>query len=364
MPPNLTVMQSKEKENYLQGRGAQLNTKNPYRKQEIVAEHIEGLDEELITDEKTQLFFEYPKNIVNKVDSPDLHLMNSLNPYQGCEHGCVYCYARNVHNYWGYSAGLDFERKIIVKPDAAKLLRKYFNNKNYKPEVISLSGNTDCYQPTERKMKITRSLLEVFLEYKNPVGMITKNSLILRDLDILSELAKLNLVHVMVSLTSLKEEIRLMMEPRTATAKNRLKVIYELSNAGIPIGVMTAPIIPGLTSEEIPNLIEAAAANGALVAGYTIVRLNGAVKDIFKDWLYKSLPDAADKIWNQIKECHGGQVNDTRWGTRMSGEGKIAESIKQLHQLSVKKFMSGRKMPGYNFELFKRPGERKQLALF
>jgi DNA repair photolyase len=342
-------------ENYLKGRGAQIHSHNRFMKQEVVAEHIEGLDEPLITDEKTQVFIEHPKKIVNKITSPDLHNMNSANPYQGCEHGCIYCYARNTHNYYGFSAGLDFERNIIVKPAAAGLLRKYFDNPKYVPESLMFSGNTDCYQPMERKYKITRSLLEVCLEYKNPVGIITKNSLVLRDIDLLKELASINLVHVMVSITSMRDELRSLMEPRTATYKNRLHVIEELTKNNIPAGVMIAPVIPGLTSEEIPRIMEAIAARGALTAGYTIVRLNGEIKNIFHDWLYKNLPDAADKVWNQIKECHGGQVNDSRFGTRMSGEGKIAESIKQLFKMAKKKHLGGREMPKYDFTKFNRP---------
>ena len=349
---------------YLKGRGAQLNTENRFLKHSLVTEHIEGLDEPLLSNEQTQVFIENPKKIVNNIKSTDLHLMNSINAYQGCEHGCIYCYARNSHNYYGFSAGLDFEQKIIVKPDAPKLLRKHFDNPNYKPEVITLSGNTDCYQPLERKYKITRALLEVMLEYKNPVGIITKNSLILRDIDLLSELAKNNLVHVMLSITSLREDLRLMMEPRTATAKKRLQVIEELSKNNIPVGVMTAPIIPGLTSDEIPAILKSVADNGALTAGYTIVRLNGEIKNIFNDWLYKNLPDAADKIWNQIKACHNGQVNDSRFGKRMSGDGKIAESIKQLFTISKKKYLAGRHMPPYDFSLFRRPIKNGQLEMF
>ena len=349
----------------LKSRGAQINTPNPFLKHQLVAEHIEGLDEPLISDEKTEVFIEHPKTVVNKMTSPDIGMFNTINPYQGCEHGCAYCYARNAHTYYGFSAGLDFERKIIVKPNAAEILRRHFENKNYKPEPITLSGNTDCYQPMERKYKITRSLLEVFLEYKNPVGIITKNSLILRDLDLLTELAKLNLVNVMISITSLKEELRLMLEPRTAAYKNRLRAIEELSKNNIPAGVMNAPIIPGLNSDEIPEIIKRAATAGAVAAGYTIVRLNGEIKNIFNDWLHKNVPDAADKIWNHIKECHGGQVNDSRFGIRMRGEGKIAESIRQLFHIAKKKYMEGRKMPEQDCTLFKRPVRKgKQLEMF
>lgn len=359
-------MESDELNNqeYLKGRGAQIQTHNRFLRQEVVAAHIEGLDEPLITDERTKVYIETPRKIVNKITSPDLHNMNSANPYQGCEHGCIYCYARNSHNYYGFSAGLDFERNIIVKPSAPELLRKYFENPRYEPESVMFSGNTDCYQPLERKYKITRALLEVCLEYKNPVGIITKNSLILRDLDILKALASENLVHVMVSITSLRDELRLLLEPRTATYKNRLNIIETLRNNNIPAGVMIAPVIPGLTSEEIPKIMEEIGKRGALTAGYTIVRLNGEIKTIFQDWLFKNLPDAADKIWKQICECHGGQVNDSRFGTRMSGEGKIAESIKQLFQLSKKKFLGGRELPDYDFTKFKRPmksGDQFQL---
>ena len=351
--------------NYTKGRGSQIHPHNKFRQLEYVQEHVEAIDEELHSDPKTEIFYEYPKKIINKVESPDLGLMFSMNPYQGCEHGCIYCYARNSHNYYGFSAGLDFEQKIIIKPTASTLLRKYFDNPRYETESIMLSGNTDCYQPSERKYKITRSLLEVALEYRNPVGIITKNSLVLRDIDILKELASMNLIHVMVSITSLRDELRSLLEPRTATYKNRLHVIEELSKNNVPAGAMVAPIIPGLTSEEIPDIIKAVADRGGLTAGYTIVRLNGEIKNIFYDWLYKNLPDAADKIWNQIKDCHGGQVNDSNWGRRMGGDGKIAESIKQLFSISKKKYMSGRRMPEYDYSLFKRPIKTgDQLTLF
>lgn len=348
---------------YIKGRGAQLNTKNRFEKTERVLEHFEGIDELPDMGHKTQVLLEYPKSMLNRNESPDLSFVYSLNPYQGCEHGCVYCYARNVHQYWGYSAGLDFEQKIIAKPNAAAVLRKHFMNKNYFPEATTMSGNTDCYQPTERKLKLTRGLLEVFQEFRHPVGIITKNSLILRDIDILKEMAANNLAHVMISITSLDESLRLQMEPRTATAANRLLVVKTLNDAGIPTGVMTAPIIPGLNSDEIPDLVKAAADNGARAVGYTIVRLNGAVKEIFRDWLYKSFPDRADKVWNHIQECHGGQANDSRFGLRMKGDGKIAESIKQLFNLSVRRFMQDRKMPEYDYSLFKRPSVNGQFSL-
>lgn len=353
---------SDQQEDFLKGRGAQLNTANRFLKNQYVTEHPEGLDEPLISNEATQIFYESPKKIVNKIDSPDLSMMHSVNPYQGCEHGCIYCYARNSHQYWGFSAGLDFERKIIVKQNAAELLEKNFLNPRWKPEVISISGNTDCYQPLERKLRITRSLLEVSLKYKNPIGIITKNALVLRDIDILQEMSRENLVHVMVSITSLEEELRLKLEPRTATAKNRLKVIHELNKAGVPAGVMVAPVIPGLNSSEIPEILRAAGENGADAAGYNIVRLNGSIGEIFTDWIYKAFPEKADKVLNQIKECHGGTLNESRWGVRMSGEGKIAESIHQLFKMARNKYIRPSSFE-YNFNAFCRP-PRGQLDLF
>ena len=352
-----------QNEDYIKGRGAQINTGSKFNKNQYVAEHIEGLDEPLISNSKTQIFEENAKKLVNKVDSPDLRALYSMNPYQGCEHGCIYCYARNTHEYYGFGAGLDFERKIIAKKNAAQLLEKQFRNKNWKALPIMLAGNTDCYQPLEKQMRITRSLLEVCLKFKHPVGIITKNSLILRDLDLLMELAKHKLVHVMVSITSLREETRRSMEPRTATAANRLRVIETLNANGVAAGVMVAPIVPGINSDEIPAIIKAAAEVGADQFGYTIVRLNGAIGDIFHDWLYKNYPDRADKVWNQICECHGGQVNDSRYGLRMKGEGKIAESIAQLFKTAVKKYKKEKDFE-YNLNLFEVPNDNKQLSLF
>lgn len=351
-------------ERYFKGRGAQLNVSNKFLKNRYDQEEQEGLDEPLLSDEKTQILFEHPKKIVNPVKSPDIPGMYSMNPYQGCEHGCIYCYARNTHEYWGYSAGLDFERKIIAKPNAPQLLEKQLMNKNWIVSPIMFSGNTDCYQPVERKLKITRQMLEVLLKFRHPASMITKNSLILRDIDILQEMAKLKLVHVMVSITSLREDLRLKMEPRTATAKNRLKVIEQLNKVGVPAGVMTAPIIPGLNSDEIPELIKAAADHGATAAGYTIVRLNGAIGEIFTDWIRKNFPDRADKVLNQIAEVHGGTLNDSRYGKRMGGEGNIAQAIHQLFTMAKRKYLSGRDRFEYDLTVFRRPGETKQMELF
>jgi len=342
---------------YIKGRGAQINTLNPFNFYHFATEHPEGIDEEFLKDTpKTEIFYDHSKRVVNKVDSPDLKLDFSINPYQGCEHGCVYCYARNSHNYWGFSAGIDFETKIIIKADAPRLLEKKFLARNWRPASIMLSGNTDCYQPLERKLKITRGLLKVFAKYRNPVGILTKNSLVLRDLDLLRELAKNNLATVFLSITTLNEKLRAKMEPRTASSIKRLKTLQELSEAGIPTGVMTAPIIPGLNDHEIPQLVKAAADHGAQTVSYTVVRLNGAIAEIFKDWLCKNFPDRASKVLRLIGSMHGGKVNDTMWGRRIKGDGKIAQTINQLFTISKNKYFKGRSVPEYDLTKFRRNG--------
>ncbi|MEO3405831.1 PA0069 family radical SAM protein [Mucilaginibacter sp. CAU 1740] len=356
-------MAHEENPDFFKGRGAQVNTHNKFLKNSYVLDHIEGLDEPLLENSNTQLFEETPKKIVSESNSPDLSHMYSINPYQGCEHGCIYCYARNSHEYYGFSAGLDFERKIIIKPNAPELLEQYFNKKNYKPVCIMLSGNTDCYQPVERKLGITQRLLEMFWKYKNPVSIITKNNVILRDIDILSDMAKLNLVHVNVSITSLNEQLRQKLEPRTVTATGRLSVIQKLSERGIPVRVMAAPIIPGLNSNEVPNIIRAAADRGALAAGFTMVRLNGSIAEIFSDWIYKAFPDRAEKVLNMIRSTHDGKLNDSEYGRRMSGDGKIAESVHQMFKMACKRFMADREMPEYDYSLFV-PRKGKQTSLF
>lgn len=342
---------------YRKGRGAQIQTANPYLKQEYITEHPEGLDEELLQEKiETQVFYENPKTIVNKVTSPDVGMAYSLNPYQGCEHGCIYCYARTTHEYWGYNAGLDFESKIIVKRNAPELLEQHLLKRSWKPQPIILSGNTDCYQPLERKFGITRKLLEVFAKYRHPVGIITKNVTFLRDLDILTDLAKDHLVHVNLSITTLDEKIRSILEPRTASAAKKLQAIEKLTSAGVPVRIMNAPIIPGLTHHEIPAVIKAAAEHGALDAGYTMVRLNGFIGQVFEDWLKKNFPDRFDKVWNQICEVHDGHVNDSEFGRRMRGTGNIADMISQLFRSSKQRYMGGKIMPPLSVSKFRRGG--------
>jgi DNA repair photolyase len=343
----------------LQGRGAQFNPDNKFHHQHLASLHEEGIDVQMESHLQTEFTEEFPKKILNKVNSPDVGMMWSVNPYQGCEHGCVYCYARNSHQYWGLSAGLDFESKIMVKPLAPKLLESAFRDPKWIPQPVSFSGNTDCYQPVERKLKITREMLKICLQYKNPVGIITKNQLILRDLDILQELAKEDLVQVMISMNGIYEKTREKLEPRTATYKKRLEVMEKLSAHGIPVQVLVAPVIPGLNDHELPEVIRRSAKHGAVDAGYIVLRLNGAVSDIFQDWMYKAFPDRAEKVLSQVKDLHGGTLNDSRFGMRMKGEGNWAETIQRLFQLTRDKYFGTREKFTYNTRSFIRTGQMK-----
>jgi DNA repair photolyase len=340
----------------LKGRGAQINPSNRFLNQSLTTLHIEGLDEPVHINNQTTFYTETPKNIISRNSSPDIPFEFSINPYQGCEHGCAYCYARNSHEYWGFSPGIDFESKIIVKPDAPKMLSKLFLSGKWKPALITLSGNTDCYQPVEKKLKITRGLLKVFTDFRNPVSIITKNSLVLRDIDLLSELASERLVRIFLSVTTLQEDLRQKMEPRTAAVHKKLEVIEKLNEAGIPVGIMIGPVIPGLNDEEIPAIIRSAADRGASNAGLNILRLNGAIGDIFSDWLERNFPDRNHKIWNQVAAVHGGKVNDSEWGRRLSGEGKIADTIKFIFSTAKKKYMSSRAWPELDFTKFRNRG--------
>ena len=350
-------------ENFVKGRGAQFNPKNKFLKGSYVQEQVEGIDDWEQEERKTEYIFDDSRTLVNKVTSPDVGMMYSANPYQGCEHGCIYCYARNSHEYWGYSAGVDFESRIVVKKNAPALLRKLFESKSWEPNVISLSGNTDCYQPIERKMRITRQLLEICLEFRNPVGVLSKNALVLRDLDVLQELNKYHLVSVFSSITSLDENLRRVLEPRTASYKSRLKVVSTLAKNNIPTGIMNAPLIPGLNDMHMHDVLKAASEAGAKWAGYTVVRLNGAIGGIFKDWLYKTFPDRAEKVWNQICACHEGHVNDSRWGNRIVGDGKFAELIKHQFQLYCRKYGLNVEKRNLSTEYFRRI-RNGQLPLF
>ncbi|NER17977.1 PA0069 family radical SAM protein [Spongiivirga citrea] len=351
----------------VKGRGAQQNVhnrflENVYETRDDFLEYCR-INQEEVDNNNSRYLPVFPKTIVNKVTSPDVGMMYSMNPYQGCEHGCIYCYARNTHEYWGYSAGLDFERRILVKKNAPELLEKKIRRKKWKAYPIVMSGNTDCYQPAEQQFKITRACLKVFLKYKHPVGMITKNALILRDLDVLCELQKDNLIGVNVSITSLSEETRRILEPRTTTIKKRLQTVKTLSENGIPVNVMIAPIIPSINSHEILNLAKAAKDHGARSIAFTVVHLNGAIGQIFSDWIQKTMPDRADKVLNQIKECHGGTLNDSRFGKRKAGEGRIAEQLHSMMELARMKYFKDGKMPALNTDLH-REHKDGQMRLF
>jgi len=284
----------------LKGRGAQVNPDNPYHKQHFADVHPEGIDAFEKEKIRTTVIYDYPKKLINKVTSPDIGMAYSANPYQGCEHGCA---------------------------------------------------------------RLTRQLLEIMAECLHPVSIITKNALILRDLDLLKELAQHQLIHVAISLTTLNENLRSVMEPRTATSKQRLKVIETLAKNNIPVIVMTAPIIPAINDFELPQLLKAASEAGALNAGYTMVRLNGALPIIFEDWIRRHFPDRADKVLNKIKAVHGGKLNDPKFGRRMVGEGPIAEQVRQLFEISKKKYFKDKTTPAYNLNSFKRPGKNGQLSL-
>lgn len=350
----------------LHGRGAQINPPSPYEK---LVRSAEPLDWALVAGDwedgklKTEYLETHPKTILNRVESPDIPLEWSMNPYQGCEHGCIYCYARNTHPYWGYSAGLDFERKILVKRNAAELLENELKKKNWKAAPVMFAGNTDVYQPAERKFGITRACLEVFWKYRHPVGIITKNSLVLRDLDLIQKLAAERLCSVAISITTLNDELRQFLEPRTSTVKQRLRTVETLSKAGIPVFVMMAPIIPGLNDHEIFALVKTVADCGALGVGHTMVRLNGDIGVIFEDWIRKAMPDRADRVLNRIRDTHGGSLEEKRFGKRMRGEGNIAQIIHDQFRVAKEKYLKDRKMPAYNLELHER-FKSPQLRLF
>ncbi len=356
-------MEENEQEvnSYLKGRGAQINTPNKFLKTVRVKEDVESIDDWSDPNTPTQYLIENAKGLVNKVDSPDVGMFYSMNPYQGCEHGCIYCYARNSFEYFGYSAGLDFERKIIVKKNAPELLRKFLMNPKWECVPIGLSGNTDCYQPAEQKFRITRQLLEICLEFNQPVGMITKNAGMLRDMDIIKRMAEKNLVSILVSVTSLNEDLRRIMEPRTTTGKQRLKLIKELSEQGVRMGVMLGPMIPGLNDHEMHDIIKLASEAGATFSAYTFIRLNGSIKILFHDWLYKNFPNRADKVWHFIEDSHDGKVNDSRFGVRMRGEGNIAEMVAMQYRKYTIKYGLNHERMDLDSSRFMRPGTQGKL---
>lgn len=324
-----------DSQNPLRGRGASDNPVNRFEGNYIDYD----LDEE--TGEKpapkTQLIRDATQSVITYNKSEDIGFNASINPYRGCEHGCIYCYARPYHEYLGYSSGLDFESKIVVKYDAPELLKKELSSPKWKPQVIAMSGVTDIYQPVEKELKLTRGCLEVLAEFRNPVGLITKNHLITRDIDLLCELNDYNCVSVTISVTTLDKDLTGVMEPRTSRPKRRLEAIRKLADAGIPVGVNVAPIIPGLTDHECADILEMAAAAGASHAGYTIIRLPYKVKDMFVEWLEQHYPDRKKKVLRKIMDIRDGKLNNYEWGTRMRGEGNFAKQISDLFKVQTRK---------------------------
>jgi DNA repair photolyase len=348
----------------MRGRGASWSPANRFEKL-----HIDLRDADLAQvdpDEQqprreTQYFRDGTKSIITRNNSPDVGFETSLNPYRGCEHGCIYCYARPTHEYLGFSAGLDFESKIMVKTNASELLRAELESPHWKPQTLVMSGVTDPYQPIERKLRVTRGCLEVLAKFRNPVAIITKNRLVMRDVDLLRELAGYDAVAVNISVTSLDANLQRVLEPRTTSPAGRLDTIRQLRAAKIPIGVMVAPIIPGLTDHEVPKILEACAEAGAQFAGYTIIRLPWAVAPLFEHWLEEHFPDRKQKVLGRIRHMRGDRLNNSQWHTRMTGEGIFAEQISSFFQVSCRRF-GIRERPKLSTAAFLRP--REHLALF
>jgi DNA repair photolyase len=349
----------------IQGRGASHNPANRFVPIDIIPD--EDHDPREDPSPTTQFLKDFTKSIIATNDSPDVGFTHSLNPYRGCEHGCVYCYARPTHEYFGLSAGLDFETKIFVKESAPELLRKELSKKSWKQgggKTISIGGVTDPYQPIERKLKLTRRCLQVLLDFRNPTAIVTKNHLVTRDIDILQELAKFNASAVFVSVTTLDPELSSKMEPRTASPRRRLDAIRELSSAGIPTGVMVAPCIPGLTDHEIPGILQAARDAGASAAGFVPVRLPGAVAPLFEQWLTQHFPDRKNKILNRIRDMRAGNLNDPNFTTRMQGSGQHADQLHDLFHLAKRRFGYPDHGPDLCADHFRIPPDLDQPMLF
>jgi len=305
---------------------------------------------------RTQFLRDHSASIIAYNDSPDLGFSAGVNPYRGCEHGCIYCYARQTHEYLGFSSGLDFESKIMVKENAPQLLRAELSSPKWRPQTIVMSGVTDCYQPVERKLKLTRGCLQVLAEFRNPVAIITKNFLVTRDADLLADLARRQAATVWISLTTLDPDLRRIMEPRTSPAAARLAAIRQLSAAGIPVSVNVAPVIPALNDHEIPALLQAAAEAGATGAGYELLRLPYANAALFVQWLEARFPDRKEKVLNQLRSLRGGQLNDSQWGVRMTGQGLFAEQIQRLFDAARRKAGITNDQPPLSVAAFRRPG--------
>lgn len=342
-------------------RGAASNPTNRF--EPIHLERDEGWNPEEDPLPRTQFLKDHSSSIITYNDSPDVGFEASINPYRGCEHGCAYCYARPFHEYLGFSSGLDFETKIMVKANAPELLRRELASPKWKPKVIAMSGVTDCYQPVERKLKLTRRCLEVLAEFRNPVAIVTKNNLVTRDIDLLSELARHQAVAVFISITTLDTELRKVMEPRTSPPAARLGAVRALCDAGVPVGVLVAPIIPGLTDHETPMLIAAAVEAGVQFAGHITLRLPHAVAPLFEQWLTQLFPEKKDKVLNRLRAMRGGKLYESQFGRRMTGEGIFAEQIEKMFAVACRKAGIADHSPTLSAVAFRLPAGH-QLPLF
>lgn len=327
----------------MKGRGTSQNPPNRFAPTRIELnpiddEYPEGKELSLASNKLTQYFDDVSRSIITENNSPDIPFRYSVNPYRGCEHGCSYCYARPTHEYLGFSSGIDFEQKIIIKRDAARLLRNAFNAKNWQGDVVNFSGVTDVYQPIEATVKIMRQCLETLVEFRNPAVIITKNYRVTRDIDLLKKLSQYQAILVFISITTLNNELSAKLEPRASSPARRLKALQELSSEGIPCGVMIAPVIPGLNEHEIPSILQNAANMGASTASYSLLRLPHSVKDIFIDWIKQHYPLRATKVTQRIKQLRGGQLNKNDFGKRMRGDGFWAEELQKLFLLYRKKY--------------------------
>jgi DNA repair photolyase len=309
----------------------------------------------------TQFLRDATRSLLVTNDSPDVGFDVSINPYRGCEHGCSYCYARPTHEYLGFSAGLDFETKILVKEDAPELLRRELAAPRWQPRTVGISGVTDPYQPVERRLLLTRRCLQVFAEFRNPVAIITKNHLVTRDLDVLGDLAAHQAVAVFLSVTTLDGALTRVMEPRASQPAGRLAALAQLTAAGVPAGVLVAPVIPGLTDHEIPAILDAASQAGARYAGFVLLRLPLGVAALFEQWLEQHFPERKDKVLGRIREVRGGRLNDGRFGKRMRGEGALAEAIKKIFTLACRRAGIAGRGPELSTASFRRPGEQRLL---
>ncbi len=350
----------------IHGRGASSNPPNRFEQIDVEPDfdHLNPDDPDApLSAPTTQFFKDTTRTILAHNDSPDVGFETSINPYRGCEHGCIYCYARPTHEYLSLSSGIDFESKIFVKLDAAELLRKELSAKKWKPQSISISGVTDCYQPAEKKFEITRQCLKVLHEFRNPCGIVTKSHLVTRDIDLLGAMARDNLAAVFVSITSLDPEISRKMEPRAPAPSRRLDALRELSAAGVPCGVMVAPIIPGLTDHEIAPILSAAAEAGARTCGYTLVRLPFAIKEMFEVWLGQHFPDRQNKVLNRIRDLRGGKLNDSNFTTRMRGEGAFADHFENFFKLAKRRAGLDKPFPKLSIDQFLRADGTDVLVL-